>query len=117
MTTLQMIVLIIGFFILSATIMVGQYVYVRWNWNQKLTEYLKNRNYQVIEICTTDERFPFVGDHLSFEAGGSSFVPGKKLVWKKAIVKNQERVEEEILIAIETVMSRPVRYHLKVKAL
>lgn len=119
---ITMIGLIIGFFFLSISLMGGQYWYVRYRITQETIIYLNSFGYHVISIKPTSQKFDFESNvsngHLYNISMKNMHVGkvgrGSKIMWKKAIVSTGNKGYEKVyLIAIETIMARPVGFHLK----
>jgi hypothetical protein len=57
-----MIFAIVGFFVLSIALMVGQYYYVRHRIDQKIITYLESLGYHVLSLKKYNQKFNFKED-------------------------------------------------------
>jgi hypothetical protein len=112
----------IGFFMFSICLMIGQYYYVRNRITRKTIFYLNNSGYEVIEIKETDKKIKIDKDKSKIElikSQSKSILDinyagnGTKTIFKEAKVKDSYGLESSVLIAIETVMAKPVRFHVR----
>jgi hypothetical protein len=119
-----MIFAIVGFFVLSIALMVGQYYYVRHRIDQKIITYLESLGYHVLSLKKSNQKFNFKEDkstslgyksmikHFYIDGAGN----GTKVLWKEVVVLSEGSSKQEThLLAVETVLANPVNYHLQLQ--